>query len=430
MTNEQLSALTMEAMLNGRGGGGMDAVAMAAASKADGEAIKAEAALQEKSAAAAGDPGTDQDQHAGQANTAPDPDRYELHTLDDFSSGRTQSYYLKDLCPKSGQGQIFGESGTAKSFVALDMAYSLAIGRNWFKWKYSDAARKQLPLVVYLVLEGGGGFRLRVRALLQRERKNPDNSNPDPDNFVLCDEPFNILELNDRVTLVRRVQEKAAGRGVVLFIDTMAQAMPALDENSSQAMGTLLKYVDELQRSLSENGAFVWLISHMGKSGNVKQGSRGWSGQKAPMDMQIAVEPPTSKAGTRHFTIVKNKDGIDGITCAFILQGAVIGQDEDGDNVTSCTVEPTEDDAPEIILATPAQRDAVKWLKAAYDHAGKKIGEAISVEAWREACSEDKPEWSAKKVRNAIDHAKTTLQKKNVIAGSENSTDVILIADC
>lgn len=395
--------------------GGVDAVSMAQASKQDGAQVKAQVASQGGSA-------------SGQASNAPaKASQYGLVSLSQFSKGTQQAYYLKGLCPRSGLGQIMGESGVCKSFVALDMAYALAIGRNWFKWTYSRTARRNLPLVVYLVLEGAGGFRLRVQALLKREKKNPDNSNPEPDNFVLCDEPFNIMQTMDRDALIWSILDRAGERGVVLFVDTQAQCMGALDENSAQDMGAFLKCVEEIQRRIGKaRDCFVWLIAHMGKSGDAKKGSRGWSGQKAPMDMQIVVE---NKNKVRSFTLVKNKDGMDGITCFFILQGMPLGKDMDGDEVSSCTVE--QSDVENVVNLTDKQQDGLRWLKAAYAKLGKTAGEAITMDAWREACAEELGlEKTDKQVHNLVNRRRAALQREEIIAcGSSISSDVILLEE-
>ena len=382
--------------------------ALLANAKADSERI-----TQELAQAIAHDPEVQPAQDAGQASQEKDS-KVTLVPLAQFSEGTPQSYYLKGLCPKNGLGQIMGESGAAKSFVALDMAYALATGRNWFKWKYSRSARENKPLVVYLVLEGAGGFRRRIKALLQRERKNPDNAMPEPDNFVLSDSPFDISSLDDRHALVQSIKAMAGERGVVLFIDTMAQAMPALDENSSQDMGALLKYVEEIQQELSrDSNCFLWLIAHMGKTGKASQGSRGWSGLKAPMDVQIAVEKPSGNSEIRHFCLVKNKDGIEGEKCSFILQGSIVGVDEDGEDIESATVEPCPEAACSILLSED-EKKALDALRHAYEIEGVKIGQRIQNATWIKTYQKD---MSVDYVtaKNKVNYFGTTLQEKKVL---------------
>ena len=262
------------------------------------------------------------------------------------------------------------------------MAYALATGRGWFGWHFSTKAKQNLPLVVYLVLEGVSGFRMRVKALLQREAKNPDNYNPEPYNFVLCESPFDITKDEQRDNLVKSILSMAEEKGIVLFIDTQAAASPALDENASKDMGQLFGCVDLLQRALSIGGrdAFVFLVAHAGKVVDPKKGARGWSGQKAPMELQLAVERTTTDI--RKLTLAKSKDAADGETFSFILQSAVVAQDDDGENVVSCTVEPCESIVGDKL--TPDEKKAIESLRAAYAAEGAAPGALVPNTAWVE----------------------------------------------
>jgi hypothetical protein len=84
-------------------------------------------------------------------------------------------------------------------------------------------------------------------------------------------------------------------------------------------------------------GALVLLVHHSGK--DASRGARGWSGTRAAADVEIEV----SKNDCDHAaTITKMKDGEDGRAFGFKLLPILLGHDEDGDEITSCIVSPSD----------------------------------------------------------------------------------------
>ena len=65
-------------------------------------------------------------------------------------------YMIKGLIPSRGFGAIYGASGTFKSFVALDMAYHIALGKRWAGRRVSQG------VALYIAAEGMGGMTKRV----------------------------------------------------------------------------------------------------------------------------------------------------------------------------------------------------------------------------------------------------------------------------
>jgi hypothetical protein len=116
----------------------------------------------------------------------------------------------------------------------------------------------------------------------------------------------------------------------VIVIDTLNQASPAADENSSQDMGVIIKHLKLLQETTS---GLVLIIHHTGK--NTNQGLRGHSSLKAALDANIEV----IGGDKRSWLLEKSKDGEDGKSFGFRLEVQRLGADGDGDPITSCTVE-------------------------------------------------------------------------------------------
>ena len=122
-------------------------------------------------------------------------------------------------------------------------------------------------------------------------------------------------------------------------IDTMSASIPGADENTAKDMSPVLH---RLQEMAVELGVMVLMVAHTGK--NADAGLRGWSGLLANADgliMLDAFEDGSSRIGT----VIKVKNGPAGDQFAFGLRSIVTGQDADGDDVTTCVVEPG--DVPE-----------------------------------------------------------------------------------
>ncbi|MNN35456.1 hypothetical protein D3C81_1493060 [compost metagenome] len=80
----------------------------------------------------------------------------------------------------------------------------------------------------------------------------------------------------------------------------------------------------------------VLLVHHSGK--DASKGARGWSGLRAAADVELEV---LRSDELRSISVTKLKDGQDGAQIGFKLHTVVLGEDEDGDDITSCIVEYT-----------------------------------------------------------------------------------------
>lgn len=232
---------------------------------------------------------------------------------------------VEDLIVAQGIGQIFGQSGAGKTFLALDLAHALITGGEWFGHRIP----KPRP-VVYIGLEGRAGLRQRLQAIT-REKNHDAPYQPGALTVFLPD----VFEVTDTAHVAALAA--ACPKGAVVFIDTQNQSAPHLDENTSQ-MGELIQAAQMLARLVE---GCVILIAHAGK--DASKGARGWSGQKGAMDFQIDVtRHESSKA--RQWTAHKVKDAEDGGKHPFELVAIHVSNKEDGTPIYSCIV--TETDAP------------------------------------------------------------------------------------
>jgi hypothetical protein len=255
--------------------------------------------------------------------------RFTPKEIDAFKDAPLMTWIVKQVIPRSELVVIYGESGCGKSFLALNLGMAIARGLDWHGYK-SKPGR-----VIYVCAESPSGFRGRVKAYCMRHALQEQIP------FQIIDDAPDFLTEKDPKTLIERI-----GKADVIFIDTLARVTAGADENTGQDMGPVIARCQAIQRA---TGALVILIHHSGK--DTAKGSRGWSGIRAAADTEIFVEKLQSHHSA---TITKQKDGPDLITWGFNLPQYAIGEDEDGDEITSCTYEPIKD--------MPAQRAKTRKL--------------------------------------------------------------------
>lgn len=253
--------------------------------------------------------------------------RYRLLSGGDLRELPPLAWRVKGVLPAQGLAGVYGPSASGKSFLSFDMGAAIAEGRDWFGHKVKKAP------VVYLGLEGAAGFNLRAAAW---ERQH---GRPLPAGMHLVLQPFRLNEPRDVNDLAVALLE--VGEQPVIFIDTLNRAAPGADENSSADMGAVIEGASRLQQA---TGGLVVLIHHSGKDAG--KGMRGHSSLFAALDGVIEVK---REGDRREWRVTKSKDGQDGTKHTFKLDQEILGQDEDGDPVTSCTV--ARDIAPPPVAA-------------------------------------------------------------------------------
>lgn len=280
--------------------------------------------------------------------------------LDEFPPYR---WWVKGIVPQSGIGVLFGQSGTYKSFLVFDMLAAIATGVEWF-------GRKTISTpTVYVPFEGQGGLPKRVMAwrLARAAQQNPTALailEPPEDvstNMRFITDPINLREPTHRDKLVETLTTNGWAGGI-LCIDTLAQAGPGIDENTSQGMGEMVAIFQELQRRL---GGTILVVHHSGKF--EKAGMRGWSGLRGALDFAVRCwRDDQWDARDAQFVIDKSKDGADQISFDFTTQVIVVGTDEDGDPITSLIVKPREGPAmapDEAVLAAEDDAFVDSWIR-------------------------------------------------------------------
>lgn len=251
--------------------------------------------------------------------------RYRLERFDDIKFS-PQSYLVKDLLPRRGLAFYSGQSKAGKTFVCLDHCLKIASGA-----KVMGRKAKHMG-IVYVAAEDPDGVRMRVDGWRQ---KYPRGSTTP---FILIGQRVDLMDdasVDDLKGAIRdavaQFDEDGFALGAIVF-DTLAQCIPGADENSSGDMGRALQVVQDFGDTFNTLSV---VVAHHGK--NAAAGIRGWSGLGAAADAVITVARD-EQTQIRTLTLDKVKNGKDGDSIVFTLPRLTIGQDEDGDDVWTCTV--------------------------------------------------------------------------------------------
>lgn len=257
--------------------------------------------------------------------------RFQPKNYAEFSTKPLLTWIVKKIIPRSELVIIYGESGCGKSFMALALGMAIAREQDWHGHK------TKLGRVVYVCAESPHGFRGRVRAYAMRHGLRDD----DFINFQIIDDAPDFTKDGDPMAMAQQI-----GQADVIFIDTLARITAGGNENAGEDMGPVIARCQALHKA---TGALIVLIHHSGKTAD--KGSRGWSGLRAAADSEIFVEKTLNG---HQATVTKQKDGPDNLSWGFTLPVYTLEVDEDGDEVTSCTYEPSD--------ITPSQKAKTRKL--------------------------------------------------------------------
>ena len=243
-----------------------------------------------------------------------------LQHITAFTQPRPMAWAVRGLLPAVGVAQIFGDSQTGKSFLAIDLTLRIASGMDW------HGLRTRTGPVIYIAGEGGAGIGKRAAAWAQTHTVD------------LATVPFHLCQVG-----VPLADPKAArlayedmrdflsmhGAPSVVVVDTLARNFGE-DENSSQAIGAFVSALDSI-KEMSQ--CLILVIHHTGH--NSKERSRGSYAWHAALDAEYRLKRDESGLVSMECTKAKDWDPIPPIYFSMDpvdLQGWV---DEDGQTASS-----------------------------------------------------------------------------------------------
>jgi hypothetical protein len=184
---------------------------------------------------------------------------------------------------------------------------------------------------VYCALEGGTGFARRVEAWRQRYLAADHDEVP----FYLLDVPLDLIA--DYAALIETISEQVGDEEppACVVIDTLNRAL-AGSENKPEDMSKFIRAADTLRV------AFDCLVVIVHHSGIQADRPRGHTSLPGADDVQIKVERDTNGTGTITTTVEHMKDDEAGATVTSQLERVELGQDDDGEEMSSCVIVPCD----------------------------------------------------------------------------------------
>ena len=241
----------------------------------------------------------------------------ELLDTDGLDSIPTMEPLVDGFLYRDTLARIIGPSGHMKSFVALDMAAHVGTGRDWCG---HDVRRGS---AIYLVAEGAGGIRKRVRAWEQHH------------DCRMVGVKFLPRPVQAGDAIAWSVLTEACRRlepSLVIF-DTQARITVGIEENSSKEMGLVVERMDALR---SATKACCTLIHHQGLQGDHGRGS---TSVKGAMQTEIRVTKKGKKGPDARVVVSSDKQKDDEELDDVVFEIEVVQLDgeakEDGSPVTS-----------------------------------------------------------------------------------------------
>ena len=228
--------------------------------------------------------------------------------------------------------------------------------------------------------------------------------------------PLDMHGTLDRAAIVDALL-RLPDRPALVVIDTLARSMGTGDENASADMGAFVATIDEIR---AKTGAHVAVVHHAGK--DASRGARGHSSLRAAVDTEIELkgDGKVITAETR-----KQRDMEGGKVFAYSLQVVNLGEDQDGDPMTSCIVVPCDTPQKRGPKLSGQANTALQALSDAIAHHGEKRGgdmfpasrKVVTLDTWRDYCKRHHLSGSEKPEAfyTAFSRSLSTLQKAEVV---------------
>jgi hypothetical protein len=218
--------------------------------------------------------------------------RDKIKFLHDYADGvRDPEWLIPHMLPAMGTGMLYGESGSYKSFVALDMALTLAHGVAG-QWGAPPVKND----VLFMAGEGPVATgRKRWPAWMEWQGIEFRNDH----RFFIKDRVPFFTDTAGWEHVKEDLAELKA-KPALIVIDTMSRLLTGLDENSAKDATMITDFMEQLSRYFE---AFVLGIHHTGKDQN--KGARGSSAFYANLDVVISTK---LRQGGTELRVRKQKD--------------------------------------------------------------------------------------------------------------------------
>ena len=315
---------------------------------------------------------------------------FEVMTTNQLKAMPPVTWAVDGLVTLHGFTVMYGAPASGKSFLAIDMALSIANGLAW----QNRAVRR--GSVLYIAGEGVGGMGKRVKAWEAWHGKH------DTANLYVLPTAVNFRDEAD-IARLKMTIDSIGEQFTMVVVDTVARALLGGEENSATDMGLFVDACDQIK---AHTGSALLAVHHAGKDS--AKGMRGSSSLLGGVDAAMSI---TNFDGIVTLKVEKQKDAepigdmnFEMVPVATIDDQSIVMVEVGADEV--------KDKKRKNKAATPLTTDqqfALEALQNAIIDAGQT---SINVDVWHTAHSNKCPDVTAGKRRDA----RSALQDKRVIA--------------
>lgn len=229
-------------------------------------------------------------------------------------------WLVKNYIERDSMAVIYGEPGHGKSFVAIDVACSVATGTDWHGRRVKPGA------VFYIAGEGHNGLARRFRAWSEARGVSLADAR-----LYVSNRSAALTDAMSAADVAAAVQELADATGetpALIVVDTLARNFGGGDENSAADMGAFVSNLDNNLRHPWK--ATVAIVHHSGK--DTSKGARGSTALRGAVDAEYEIA--RDDTGTIRMQPHKMKDAENPEPLAFRLESVDLPLvDEDGNRV-------------------------------------------------------------------------------------------------
>jgi hypothetical protein len=238
-------------------------------------------------------------------------------TLADLLSYPTPPMMVDDLIISGSLVNSVSSPGVGKSFNSLDLALSLATGRDTFVGKPLNTYGPSM----YVIGEGLGRFNLRVKAWEAFHgvslKDAPFYSRPKP------------VALMDDSELTAFIDDVSAIQPKLVVLDTLSRCIPGVNENEASEMARVVNAMDAI-RAAVDGDCTVMSLHHLNASGTRERGSTVLRGA---VDTQIVLRARKQTAASEGVKDEGDDDdaeaGIGSHTAIGLTTRAPVGKQKD-----------------------------------------------------------------------------------------------------
>ncbi|GDX98696.1 hypothetical protein LBMAG48_11000 [Phycisphaerae bacterium] len=186
-------------------------------------------------------------------------------TADQVMNTEPPGYIVDGVMPP-GVIVLVAPPANAKSFLALDLAISIASDTPW------HGREVEAGYVMLVNAEGFGTFGQRIDAAISA--LPPEKQRLALSRLLITGDAPAIHRQDDPSLIIERARALDEPPKLVV-LDTLARCMPGGDENAAQDMGSFIAGVDKIRDAL---GCAVLILHHTIKDGTTERGSSALRG--------------------------------------------------------------------------------------------------------------------------------------------------------